>query len=65
MSSLFPVLSETGRRGWVLAALVLGGLGLAVAAMRRDWVAAAIIVVTTAALVLAWWWGRGAGGDEE
>lgn len=65
MSSLFPVLTETGRRWWLLAAVVLGVLGIALSVMRRDWTAAVAIAAGLAVLVGVWWWGRGAGEGEE
>jgi hypothetical protein len=65
MSSLFPLLTETGRRWWLGTALIVGAVGIAVAVMRRDWFAVGVITLALVLLIAVWWWGRGKGGEDE
>ena len=53
-----PGLSERGRAGWVLAAVVAGVTAVVVAVLRGDVAAAVLIALALVAIVAAWRWGR-------
>jgi drug/metabolite transporter (DMT)-like permease len=64
MPGLLPRLSERGRRDMLIAAVVAGLLGVALAVWRRDYSAAVLIAVTLALLAGVYVWSRGGHEDD-
>lgn len=58
-------LAPRARRRLMSAAIVLGFVGAAVAAYRRDWTGGIVILVALAALLAVWYSTRDVDGDDD
>jgi hypothetical protein len=64
MPGILPRLTESGRRGMMIAAVVVGLGGAALAAWRHEYPAALLMLVTLTLLGGAYLWSQGSRDDE-